>query len=70
MSIPASKTDLLEAISETFGKLMPDLERVSSALARIETLEGHAVGTTMSPRRSCGLSYWLERARPEVAGSG
>lgn len=49
MSIPASKTDLLEAISETFGKLMPDLERVSSALARIETLEGHAVGTTMSP---------------------
>ncbi|MFV0336129.1 MAG: ClbS/DfsB family four-helix bundle protein [Tropicimonas sp.] len=49
MSVPASKAELLDAISETFGKLMPDLARVPAELARTASLDGHAAGTMMSP---------------------
>ena len=49
MSVPASKADLQEAISKTFGKLMSDLARVPPELARSASLEGHSAGTMMSP---------------------
>ncbi|WP_116131719.1 ClbS/DfsB family four-helix bundle protein [Tropicimonas sp. IMCC34043] len=49
MSVPASKAELLDAISKTFGKLMPDLARVPPEHARTASLEGHAAGTLMSP---------------------
>ncbi|MFC7706204.1 ClbS/DfsB family four-helix bundle protein [Plastorhodobacter daqingensis] len=49
MAVPASKTELLDAISKTFGELICDLERVPPELARTASLEGHAAGTMMSP---------------------
>lgn len=49
MAVPASKADLLAAISTTFGKLMQDLARVPPDRAREASLEGHAAGTMMSP---------------------
>ncbi|PTE21731.1 DfsB family protein [Cereibacter changlensis JA139] len=49
MAVPASKADLLAAISTTFGKLMFDLARVPQELARDPSLEGHVSGTVMSP---------------------
>ncbi|MFV0334424.1 MAG: ClbS/DfsB family four-helix bundle protein, partial [Tropicimonas sp.] len=49
MGVPASKAELLDAISKTFGKLLSDLERVPPELARTASLEGHAAGTMMSP---------------------
>ena len=49
MGVPASKTELLDAISKTFGKLIADLERVPPQLARTASMEGHAAGTMMSP---------------------
>lgn len=49
MAVPASKTELLDAISKTFGKLISDLERVPPELARTASLEGHAAGTMISP---------------------
>ncbi len=49
MAVPASKAELLDAISTTFTRLMTDLARVPPALAREATLEGHAAGTRMSP---------------------
>lgn len=49
MGVPASKAELLDAISTTFGKLMRDLEAVPPELARRASLEGHAAGTMMSP---------------------
>ena len=49
MAIPASKTELLDAISETFNKLIIDLSKVPKAHARECSLEGHVEGTTMSP---------------------
>lgn len=49
MSVPASKSDLLAAISTTFDKLMLALEQVPQDLAREKSLEGHAAGTKISP---------------------
>ena len=49
MAIPASKTELLNAISETFDKLIIDLWRVPKGLGRECSLEGHVKGTTISP---------------------
>lgn len=49
MAVPASKTELLDAISETFDKLMSDLDRVPPELGRDASMEGHAAGTMMSP---------------------
>lgn len=49
MGVPASKAELLDAISKTFGNLMSDLERVPPELARTASMEGHAAGTMMSP---------------------
>lgn len=49
MGVSASKAELLDAISKTFGNLMSDLERVPPGLARTTSMEGHAAGTMMSP---------------------
>lgn len=49
MSVPASKAELLDAISKTFGNLISDLERLPPELARRASMEGHAAGTMMSP---------------------
>jgi hypothetical protein len=49
MAIPASKTELLDAISERFDKLIIDLSKVPKDRAREYSLEGHVKGTTMSP---------------------
>ncbi|MBQ0716189.1 MAG: ClbS/DfsB family four-helix bundle protein [Sulfitobacter litoralis] len=49
MAIPASKTELLDAISQTFDKLIIDLSKVPEGRARECSLEGHVKGTTMSP---------------------
>lgn len=49
MAVPASQAELHAAIVSTFDKLMADLMRVPSDLAREATLPGHAAATTMSP---------------------
>ena len=49
MGVPASKAELLDAISKTFGSLLYDLERVPPEIARTTSMEGHAAGTMMSP---------------------
>lgn len=49
MAVPASKNELLLAISVTFTKLIADLQRVPRQLSRIPSMEGHVTGTTMSP---------------------
>ena len=49
MGVPTSKTELLDAISKTFGNLMSDLERVPPELARTASMEGHAAGMMISP---------------------
>ena len=49
MAIPASKTELLDAISGTFDKLIIDLSKVPRAQARECSLKGHVKGTAMSP---------------------
>ncbi|MAY63773.1 MAG: hypothetical protein CML29_16345 [Rhizobiales bacterium] len=49
MSVPRSKSDLLDAISKTFDRLVQDLARVPVDVAREKSLEGHAAGTLMSP---------------------
>lgn len=49
MTVPASKADLLAAITGTFDKLMADLSNVPVDRARERTLDGHAAGTKMSP---------------------
>lgn len=49
MAIPASKAELLNAITISFDKLIKDLMRVPPDLAREATLEGHASQTVMSP---------------------
>ena len=48
MAIPASKTELLDAIFDTFDKLIIDLSKVPKDRARDCWLEGHVKGTTMS----------------------
>ncbi|NIZ10185.1 MULTISPECIES: ClbS/DfsB family four-helix bundle protein [Rhodobacterales] len=49
MGVPTSKTELLDAISKTFGNLISDLERVPPELARTASMEGHAAGMMISP---------------------
>ena len=49
MAIPASKSELLDAIDQSFDKLMADLERVPHDKAREGSMDGHAKGTKMSP---------------------
>lgn len=49
MAIPTSKTELLEAVETSFGKLMADLARVPPECAQDPSLEGHSAGTSMSP---------------------
>jgi hypothetical protein len=49
VAIPASKTELLDAIAATFDKLIIDLSKVPEDRARECSLEGHTKGTTMSP---------------------
>lgn len=49
MGVPGSKAELLSAISTTFDKLMRDMARVPQDRVREASLEGHAVGTMMSP---------------------
>ena len=48
MAIPASKSELIEAIRINYLKLRTDLDSVPEALSRDPTLEGHARGTEMS----------------------
>lgn len=48
MAIPASKTELADAIRVNCLKLRSDLDGVPEALTRETTLEGHAKGTVMS----------------------
>lgn len=48
MSIPEHKSDLLEAIEDSFDRLWRDLAAVPEGLTREATLEGHAKGTVMS----------------------
>ncbi|PKR91068.1 hypothetical protein CXZ10_02615 [Pleomorphomonas diazotrophica] len=48
MAIPASKTELADAIRVNYLKLRNDLDGVPEALTREPTLEGHAKGTVMS----------------------
>ncbi|MGV8400880.1 ClbS/DfsB family four-helix bundle protein [Pseudomonas aeruginosa] len=49
MSVPASKVELLTAICVNFDRLMIDLSKVPEERACNRSLEGHAVGTHMSP---------------------
>ena len=49
MGVPVTKAELLDAISMTFGELMPDLARVPPEQAGMPTMEGHVAGTMMSP---------------------
>ncbi|WP_339776563.1 ClbS/DfsB family four-helix bundle protein [uncultured Thalassospira sp.] len=49
MAIPASREELLFAITTTFDRLMADLAKVPPSRAREATLKGHAAGTLMSP---------------------
>lgn len=69
MAVPASKAELQDAISKTFGKLMFDFERVPPELARTACLDGHAAGTMMSPADLVAyllgwnelVLHWLDR---------
>jgi len=49
MSVPASKEELLAAISTSFDKLIRDLDRVPSNLVFGASMKGHAAGRMMSP---------------------
>jgi hypothetical protein len=49
MAVPASKAELLAAITTTFNTLMSDLAKVAPDRAPEATLKGHVDGTTMSP---------------------
>ncbi len=49
MPIPVSKSELIDAIALTYGKLKADLDLVASEQAKLKTMEGHAKGTQMSP---------------------
>lgn len=48
MSVPASKPQLIEAITSSFGKLLSALDEVPPELVEECSLEGHAKGTRMS----------------------
>lgn len=49
MAVPASKHDLLDAISTSFDKLIADLARVPADRSREASMDGHAAGTKISP---------------------
>ncbi|WP_186395583.1 ClbS/DfsB family four-helix bundle protein [Stappia sp. TSB10GB4] len=49
MAVPATKTELLAAITMTFERLIADLAKVQPNRARKVTMKGHAEGTMMSP---------------------
>ena len=49
MAVPATKTELLAAITMTFERLIADLAKVQPNRAREVTMKGHAEGTMMSP---------------------
>lgn len=57
MSVPASKSELLSAISVTFDRLKDDLARVPESRANERSMPGHSAGTLMSP--VCLVSYLL-----------
>lgn len=57
MSVPASKSELLSAISVTFDRLKDDLVRVPESRANEHSMPGHSAGTQMSP--ACLVSYLL-----------
>ena len=48
MSVPENKSELIEAIEESFDRLWRELAAVPEGLTRETTLEGHAKGTVMS----------------------
>ncbi len=49
MGVPATKAELLDAVSTAYAKLTLDLARVPQELARTASLEGHVAGTVISP---------------------
>lgn len=49
MAIPASKVELLQAISTNFDRLIADLAQVPIERAREATLAGHVAASRMSP---------------------
>lgn len=49
MAVPASKPELLAAISTQFDKLMQDLQKVSADHARKASVRGHVADTLISP---------------------
>jgi hypothetical protein len=48
MTVPASKAELLAAITTTFDALIADLSNVPAHRTRERSLDGHAAGTRMS----------------------
>ena len=56
MAVPASRAELLAAITTTFEKLSRDLDLVPPERAREPGMPGHAAGTTMS---ACDLVAYL-----------
>ncbi|OEZ83902.1 hypothetical protein JAB6_26640 [Janthinobacterium sp. HH104] len=56
MAVPNSKSELIEAITTTYAKLVQELARVPPALARAPVLEGQVAGTRMSV---CDLLAYL-----------
>lgn len=65
MAAPASKADLLAAITTTSDKLVTDLSHVPLDRARESTLDGHAAGTcsASTSMRWVGLEATLELPR-------
>ena len=49
MTVPASKSELLSAISVTFGRLKDDLVRIPESRVNECSMPGHSAGTLMSP---------------------
>ena len=49
MAVPTSKAELLAAINTNFDRLLADLSKVPAQRARECSLDGHVMGSTMSP---------------------
>lgn len=56
MAVPASRAELLGAITTSFDSLSRDLDRVAPERVRERTMPGHAAGTVMSV---CDLVAYL-----------
>lgn len=56
MSVPKSKSELLDAINGNYQKLRVDLDPIPDRLTRVKNLTGHRKGTTMS---ICNLVAYL-----------